>query len=216
MLISLEVPGPGPARKLYFILDDSTSHLPFLTVLFWAAFWTSLWARKPLLPLRYLLMQWMTTLIVLVSVSQSACYKRWGSIIIRCCMSPSLVLTSSSLRFWPVLYRIMIRLITFPLWLFILSAVNIVMPLHAAIIVSTFSLHSCFSSCLLITGRQPEKITPPRYLGQKHRNTATREASRESVDLTLEWNHVRYLLHMQVQLLVVLLVYLVHARLLLF
>ena len=114
MLISLEVPGPGPARKLYFILDDSTSHLPFLTVLFWAAFWTSLWARKPLLPLRYLLMQWMTTLIVLVSVSQSACYKRWGSIIIRCCMSPSLVLTSSSLRFWPVLYRIMICLITFP------------------------------------------------------------------------------------------------------
>ena len=164
----------GPARKLYFIFDDSTGRLPVRTVLFCAAFRTLLWARKPLLPLRYLPMQWMTTLIVLVSVSQSGCYKRWGFIIIRSCMSPFLVLTLCFIGPWYVLSHPL-------MWLFILSAVIIVMPLHVAIIVLTFSLHFCFSSCLLITGHQPEKITLPRYLGQKHRNKISKQRKFPSI-----------------------------------
>lgn len=50
--------------------------------------------RKPLLPLRYLPIQWIPILIVLLLVSQSACFKRWGFIIIRSCMSPFSVLTT--------------------------------------------------------------------------------------------------------------------------
>lgn len=98
-----------------------------------------------------------------------------------------------------LLYRIMICLAASPYVAVYPIYRQYLMPLHAAIIVSTFPLHYC-SSGLLIAGCQPEKTTPPRYLRQKHRNKSSRQ------------RNVR-LLHMYMQLIFALLSYLEHVRL---